>query len=105
MIKSDLIAKLTKKYKKLTEKESAAAVKFILNYLGQALSKGKRIELRRFGSFSLHYRPPRNAHNPKTGSKVITQGKYTPHFKPGKDLKARVNNSKDTTPILKEEKE
>jgi len=59
------------------------------------LSTGERIEIRGFGSFSLHFRPPRIGRNPKTGESVSLSGKHVPHFKPGKVLRERVN--KDTT--------
>ena len=55
-------------------------------------SNGERIEIRGFGSFSLHFRPPRQGRNPKTGEAVALSGKYVPHFKPGKDLRERVND-------------
>ena len=54
----------------------------------------ERIEIRGFGSFSLHYRPPRMGRNPKTGEAVALAGKYVPHFKPGKDLRERVNEGR-----------
>ena len=54
--------------------------------------QGERIEIRGFGSFSLHFRPPRQGRNPKTGEAVALSGKYVPHFKPGKDLRERVND-------------
>ena len=57
----------------------------------QSLSTGERIEIRGFGSFSLHYREPRKGRNPKTGDAVELTGKYVPHFKPGKELRERVN--------------
>ena len=56
-----------------------------------SLHIGDRIEIRGFGSFSLHYRAPRVGRNPKTGDKVELTGKYVPHFKPGKELRERVN--------------
>ena len=59
----------------------------------EALRRGENIEIRGFGSFSLHYRVPRIGRNPKTGTPVILSGKYVPHFKPGKELRDRVNNS------------
>jgi len=59
----------------------------------QALSTGDRIEIRGFGSFSLHFRRPRMGRNPKTGDPVALQGKHVPHFKPGKELRERVNKS------------
>jgi integration host factor subunit beta len=60
--------------------------------MSQALASGERIEIRGFGSFSLHYRPPRQGRNPKTGTTVALAGKYVPHFKPGKELRERVNS-------------
>ena len=103
MIKSELIENLSAKLTHLPEKQVADAVNLILELMGNALIQGKRIEIRGFGSFSLHYRPPRNAHNPKTGEKVTTEAKYSPHFKPGKELRERVNASKEQHPIIKDE--
>ncbi len=57
----------------------------------ESLIQGDRIEIRGFGSFSLHYREPRKGRNPKTGDAVELTGKYVPHFKPGKELRERVN--------------
>jgi integration host factor subunit beta len=67
------------------------AVKMILDHMSDALARGERIEIRGFGSFSLHYRAPRVGRNPKTGEPVSLPGKYVPHFKPGKELRERVN--------------
>jgi len=58
------------------------------------LSQGGRIEIRGFGSFNLHFRPPRRAHNPKTGEKLVTNPKYAVHFKPGKELREKVNGNR-----------
>jgi integration host factor subunit beta len=60
--------------------------------MAQVLASGGRIEIRGFGSFSLHYRAPRIGRNPKTGDTVKLLGKYVPHFKPGKELRDRVND-------------
>ena len=103
MIKSELIAKLAAKMTNLPEKQVADSINHILNIMSDELISGKRIEIRGFGSFSLHYRPPRNAHNPKTGEKVLTEGKYSPHFKPGKELRERVDASKKVKPIVNED--
>ena len=103
MIKSELIAKLAAKMTNLPEKQVADSINHILNIMSNELISGKRIEIRGFGSFSLHYRPPRNAHNPKTGEKVVTEGKYSPHFKPGKELRERVDASKKVKPIVNED--
>jgi integration host factor subunit beta len=105
MIKSELIAKLAAKMTHRPEKQIANAVNHILDLMSNALIDGKRIEIRGFGSFSLHYRPPRNAHNPKTGEKVVTEAKYSPHFKPGKELRERVDASKHQHSIEVDDRE
>lgn len=61
--------------------------------MAQTLQRGERIEIRGFGSFSLHFRAPREGRNPKTGETVKLEGKYVPHFKPGKELRERVNEA------------
>ena len=99
MIKSELIAKIASNMTHLPEHKIAEAVNHILCTMGQSLIDGNRIEVRGFGSFSIHLRNPRNAHNPKTGEKVITEPKRTPHFKPGKELRERVNASRELCPI------
>ena len=99
MIKSQLIANLAAKMTHLPEKQVTDSINRVLELMSEALIKNQRIEIRGFGSFSLHYRPPRNAHNPKTGEKVITEAKYSPHFKPGKELRERVDVSRATTPL------
>ncbi len=94
MTKSELIELLAKKQKHLPARDVELAVKHLLDLMGDALSGGGRIEIRGFGSFSLHYRPPRLGRNPKTGEAVALAGKYVPHFKPGKDLRDRVNQNR-----------
>lgn len=91
MIKSELIMLLCQAYQNLPEKDVAESVNLLIQIMSDTLSTGGRIEIRDFGSFSLHYRGPRNAHNPKTGERVLTVEKYRPHFKPGKELRERVN--------------
>ncbi len=102
MVKSKLIALIVEKQQNLSAKDVELGVNHILARMSDALAEGQRIEIRGFGSFSLHYRPPRRAHNPKTGERVFTEAKYTPHFKPGKDMRDRVNASRATTPIKDE---
>lgn len=99
MIKSTLIARLAADMTHLPEKCITESVNLILDEMKQALIRNERIEIRGFGSFSSRYRPPRKAHNPKTGEKVITDGKHTPHFKPGKELRERIIASCETHPI------
>jgi integration host factor subunit beta len=93
MTKSELIDRIAVKQTQLSPKDVELAVKAVLEYMSQVLAEGGRIEIRGFGSFSLHYRVPRVGRNPKTGTPVALSGKYVPHFKPGKELRDRVNNS------------
>ena len=93
MTKSELIERLADKLNHLSAKDVEQAIKEILEMMAQTLSKGERIEIRGFGSFSLHYRAPRVGRNPKTGESVELTGKYVPHFKTGKELRERVNLS------------
>ncbi|MDF1655438.1 MAG: integration host factor subunit beta [Coxiellaceae bacterium] len=105
MVKSELIALLAEKQDMLSMKDVELSVNHILERMSDALISHERIEIRGFGSFSLHYRPPRKAHNPKTGARVYTEAKYTPHFKPGKELRERVNASRGVHPIKDAEDE
>lgn len=93
MMKSELIERIARKQSHLAYKDVELAVKSLLEQMSNSLSNGDRIEIRGFGSFSLHYRPPRSGRNPKTGDSVSLPGKYVPHFKPGKELRERVNDS------------
>jgi integration host factor subunit beta len=93
MTKSELIEKLGDKLSHLSARDVEQSIKEILELMAQSLAKGDRIEIRGFGSFSLHYRAPRVGRNPKTGESVELSGKYVPHFKPGKELRERVNLS------------
>jgi len=91
MTKSELIELISRKQKHLPSKDVELAVKSLLEIMSSALAGGERIEVRGFGSFSLHFRPPRMGRNPKTGAAVALPGKFVPHFKPGKDLRDRAN--------------
>ena len=91
MTKSELIEAIAARQTQLSTKDVELAVKTILEHMSESLSGGGRIEIRGFGSFSLHYREPRRGRNPKTGDTVQLAGKYVPHFKPGKELRERVN--------------
>ncbi len=91
LTKSDLIDNLSKNQGNLIHKDVKIAVYHLLKIMGDTLSTGGRIEIRGFGSFRLHYHPPRTGRNPKSGEVVNLSGKYVPHFKPGKELRERVN--------------
>jgi integration host factor subunit beta len=91
MTKSELIEAIAREQSHLAYRDVELAVKCMIEQMSQSLASGERIEIRGFGSFSLHYRPPRVGRNPKTGDSVALAGKYVPHFKPGKELRERVN--------------
>ena len=91
MTKSELIELIASKQQHLAYKDVELSVKTLLEHMSEALASGERIEIRGFGSFSLHHRPPRIGRNPKTGDPVALPGTYVPHFKPGKQLRQRVN--------------
>ena len=93
MTKSELIETIAAVQSQLSSRDVELAVKMMLDHMTDALADGERIEIRGFGSFSLHYRSPRLGRNPKTGEQVELAGKYVPHFKPGKELRERVNQS------------
>ena len=90
--RSELIKKLADKLD-IDSGLAEQIVKIILQTMSESLEQGNRIEIRGFGSFELRYRAPRMARNPKTGARAMTQGHYAVHFKPGKELKERVNQS------------
>lgn len=93
MTKSELIESLARKQTHLAYRDVELSVKSMLEQMSETLAAGERIEIRGFGSFSLHYRPPRIGRNPKTGDAVALPGKYVPHFKPGKELRERVDSA------------
>ncbi len=95
MTKSELIDRLVQRQVHMSHKDVELAVKLVLDSVIQELSEGGRVEIRGFGSFSVHHRPARLGRNPKTGSAVDIPRKFVPHFKPGKELRERVN----TTPV------
>lgn len=99
MTKSDLIEALAESQSHLAMRDVELAVKGLLERMSQALSTGERIEIRGFGSFSLHFRPPRMGRNPKSGDAVALRGKHVPHFKPGKELRERVNKGAESNPL------
>ena len=91
MTKSELIERIAQKQVQLAHRDVELAVKMILEHMAERLASGDRIEIRGFGSFSLHFRPGRVGRNPKTGSPVSLPAKHVPHFKPGKELRERVD--------------
>lgn len=91
MTKSELIEILASQHSHLAFRDVDFGVRSMLEHMSRALSIGGRIEIRGFGSFSLHYRQSRKARNPKTGEALQLPSRIVPHFKPGKELRDRVN--------------
>ncbi|MDD5268643.1 MAG: integration host factor subunit beta [Methylococcales bacterium] len=95
MLKSELVRALNEKLPELQVKDVELALNCILRQLADAIVQGERIEIRGFGSFNLHHRPPRVARNPKTGEAINLPAKVALHFKPGKEMRDRVNAARD----------
>lgn len=91
MTRDELIRNMLERNSHLTYKAMTEVVKHIIIKLSSSLAEGKRIEIRGFGSFTLRYRAQRAARNPKTGNKLLAARRCTTHFKPGKELRERVN--------------
>ena len=100
MTKSELIERLAARQTHLMQKDVELAVKHILDRISLALSRQDRVEIRGFGSFALHHRPSRVGRNPKTGEPVHIPAKHVPHFKPGKEMRERVNAAMNEAPPL-----
>jgi integration host factor subunit beta len=92
MLKSELADKLNEKFPELQKTDVASALDCILGQMTDALAQGERIEIRGFGGFSLRHRAPRRARNPKSGETVNLPAKVATHFKPGKEMRDRVNS-------------
>ena len=99
MTKSEIIDILSRKQSHLSSRDVESSVKLLLDKMSDTLSEGGRIEVRGFGSFSLHHRAARKGRNPKTGDQVALAPKHVPHFKPGQELRVRVNESREQYPI------
>ena len=98
MTKSDLIDRMVADQSMLDGRDVELAVKALLQQMSDALASGERIEIRGFGSFTLHSRPSRIGRNPKTGEPIAIPARYAPHFKPGKELRDRVNEATGAAP-------
>jgi integration host factor subunit beta len=99
VVKSELIRALNEKLPELQVSDVELALNCILGQMMDALVQGKRIEIRGFCSFDLHCRPPRIARNPKTGEAINLPAKVAVHFKPGKEMRDRVNAARDNCGI------
>ena len=102
MLRSELVEVLANRQPHLSQRDVELAVNCIIGMMSQAIASGERIEVRGFGGFTLRQRPARKARNPKTGETVYLQAKATVHFKPGKEMRDRVNDSRDQYRISRE---
>ncbi|ADU66496.1 integration host factor subunit beta [Desulfurispirillum indicum] len=93
MTKADLVERICEKTDSVNKKQAEAVVNGLFECIIDALEEGDKVELRGFGSFKTRERGPREGRNPKTGDKVSVPSKRVPYFKPGKELRERVDNA------------
>ncbi|MBC2653455.1 integration host factor subunit beta [Novosphingobium flavum] len=91
MIRSELLAALAKENPDLRADEVERVVDVFFDEITQRLAEGGRVELRGFGAFSTRARDARKGRNPRTGETVEVPGKRVPCFKPGKEIRQRLN--------------
>jgi integration host factor subunit beta len=91
MIRSELVAALARENPGLRAEEVEKVVTTFFDEISQKLASGGRVELRGFGAFSTRSRDARKGRNPRTGETVDVPGKSVPYFKPGKEMRARLN--------------
>ncbi len=91
MIRSELVQKLCGDFPDLTQREIEGVVSALFDSITDQLSKGGRVELRGFGAFSTRQRDARVGRNPRTGASVDVSAKRVPYFKPGKEMRERLN--------------
>lgn len=96
MTRNELVATLAQRFPALTRADVTEYVNLLLAAMAEAIAAGRRIEIRGFGNFCLHFRPPRYSRNPKTGAKLKIPGKWTPHFRSGKTLREAVGPGSTT---------
>ena len=91
MNKSDLIKKISEDADPLSEEDSEQTVNTILNLISTSLNNGDRVEIRKFGTFSVRSRGQRISRNPKTGTSVLVEPKNHPYFRASKYLRESLN--------------
>ncbi|WP_270938812.1 integration host factor subunit beta [Falsiroseomonas oryzae] len=101
MTRSELIAQLAQANPHLRQPDVELIVSTIFDEITSALARGDRVELRGFGAFSIKRRDPRTGRNPRTGTAVEVSAKAVPYFKPGKELRERVNGGPLQAPARK----
>jgi integration host factor subunit beta len=93
MIRSELLQALCSDNPDLRPEEVEQVVDIFFEEISTRLAEGGRVELRGFGTFSTRKREARTGRNPRTGDAVDVPEKYVPYFKPGKEMRERLNNS------------
>jgi integration host factor subunit beta len=91
MIRSELLQALARENPAMRGEEIEKVVEVFFDEIGRRLAEGGRVELRGFGAFSTREREPRKGRNPRTGESVEVPGKRVPYFKPGKEMRQRLN--------------
>ena len=91
MTRAELIDRLARQQPHLSANDVELAVSVLLDQISSALAHGERIEIRGFGAFSVRHREPRVARDPRTGEPVPLDARHVPYFRPGKELRERVN--------------
>ncbi|MDG2002463.1 MAG: integration host factor subunit beta [Novosphingobium sp.] len=91
MIRSELLQALAKENPELRSEDVERALDTFFDEIAERLAQGGRVELRGFGAFSTRQRDARKGRNPRTGESVDVPEKRVPYFKPGKDMRARLN--------------
>ena len=99
MIRSELVQKLCQDFLDLTQREVESVVSAFFDSVGDPLATGGRVELRGFGAFSTRKRDARTGRNPRTGESVEVDAKRVPYFKPGKEMRERLNLKESATDL------
>jgi integration host factor subunit beta len=91
MIRSELVQQLANANPGLSLRDVDHIVTVFFDTISAQLAQGGRVELRGFGAFSTREREARTGRNPRTGASVPVESKRVPHFKPGKEMRERLN--------------
>jgi len=91
MIRSELLQAIAADNPDLRPEEVEQVVTIFFDEIGKRLAEGGRVELRGFGAFSTRGRDARQGRNPRTGEAVDVPAKRVPYFKPGKEMRERLN--------------
>lgn len=99
IVRSEICKRMALKVPHLPTKQVEECGHIIIEAMKDAICRGERVEIRKWGSFELRERPERVAHDPSSGRRVLTPPRHKPHFKPGGDMRRRVNESRHNYPL------